>query len=1651
MPARGFLSYDQTQLGFGLSASGETIYFRNAAGTRVLDTVRFGAQQDGVSFGRVPDGAATFRPLASLTPGTTNSGPQPADIVINEIMYDPISLNDDDQYVELYNRGASNVDLGGWQFSAGISYGFPSNTVVQPGGYLVVARNTSRMLANYTNLNAGNLVGNFGGKLAHGGERLALAKPDLLVSTNSSGEVSTKTIYPVENEVTYGTGGRWGQWSHGGGSSLELINPLADNSFAPNWADSDETHKAPWTPISATGTIDNGDVAADELQVLQQGAGECLVDNLQVIDSSGSNRIANSSFESGAGGWTAEGTESQSVLDTSEGYNSSQCFHVVAVDRGDNEVNRVRTPLTTALASGTANVTIRGAVRWLKGQPEMLLRLRGGWLQCMGEMTLPPNPGTPGLPNSRYISNPPPAIVNVRHSPVLPAASQPIVVTAHVSDASGILSFVLKYRIDPSATYATVAMTDDGTGNDAVAGDGTYTGTIPGQASGALVAFYLQATNHLTPPTTATFPNNAPTRECLVRVGEVQPVGNFPVYRIWMTQATYNTWINRSPVNNTPLDITFALGDGRVIYNTLGLYAGSPYISPSYNNPEGNPCGYALTFPADDLFLGEGDLVLDWSGGHGGEPTGIQEQMGYWIADRLNLPYSHRYTIRLHVNGVTDDTRHTAFEAVMQPTGSFLEEWSPNASDGEFFKIERGYEFNDSGSLVGDPEPRLQNFTTIGGAKKQEKYQYNFMYRSADRVSNYTNIFAWVDALNANAPEPYTSATLGLMDIEECMGIFATEHIIVNFDAYGHEIGKNMYAYQPENGKWQIYMFDLDWLMLNAPHYKSSYAASTAPLFNADDPTITRMYAFPPFVRAYWRTIQNAVNGPLLASNCNPVLQAKSKSLFDNGMAWSDGQTLVGPGIVETWFSQRLTALQAQLATVSAPFAVSPFVTMSNDVAYVSGTAPVGVGTVWINGAAWPIQWTTVTNWTLAVPLHAGTNQFSITAVDAHGQPIAGDSGNASVTYNAIVPAPVGQVVINEIMYDPQMPDAAFIELYNNSSNTTFDLSGWQAPALSYTFANGASIGPNAFLVLAGNLDAYAGAYSATNIVFDVFSGALQPGQLLTLTQPSGASNSVVAAVQFDRVAPWPTNAAGTGYSLQLIDPRQDNWRVGNWASAHATPARVNTLASSLTPFPPLWINEVEPNNLTGITNSAGQRAPWIELYNPSTNTVSLNGLYLSDNYTSLDQWPFLTGAVIRPGQYLVIFADGRTNLSTTNELHAGFTLPSVTGSLALSRLDSGYYQVLDYLNYTNMLPDFSYGSFPDGQSFARQVFAHATPGGTNDGSSAPPPSFVPYLTAGSVYVQDFDALPDPGASSVDSGNPVTIDVITYSLANPYDFAFPASASGNNGGLGLPALAGWYGLADPTTSVGVRFGASDGDQTTGGQISFGPENGANRSLGLLATSTTGYTAFGLRLINGTGQALNYINLQFTAEVWRQSNLAKTVECYYFVDPSGTNSFSTSATAFLPDLNVNFPTVAADIGGDPVDGTATNNQAVLAVVNQPIASWPSDAALWLAWEMVSSAGKSQGLAIDNLSFSATAQASLSTVSMTAQATGADVVLNWPGLIGQMYQVQYKTNLTDTAWLPLNAPTQGMGAGLSVTNNLGAAPQRFYRLAILPPGS
>src|SRR5208283_851339 len=124
--------------------------------------------------------------------------------------------------------------------------------------------------SKYPNLNTANTLGNYTGKLSHKGERLALAAPQPLTVTTTGG-VATNTILVVEDEVTYGVGGRWGQWAHGGGSSLELINPNSNHRLGCNWADSDETQKSSWTNLTFTGLLGNGANYGSSIDLVQVG------------------------------------------------------------------------------------------------------------------------------------------------------------------------------------------------------------------------------------------------------------------------------------------------------------------------------------------------------------------------------------------------------------------------------------------------------------------------------------------------------------------------------------------------------------------------------------------------------------------------------------------------------------------------------------------------------------------------------------------------------------------------------------------------------------------------------------------------------------------------------------------------------------------------------------------------------------------------------------------------------------------------------------------------------------------------------------------------------------------------------------------------------------------------------------------------------------------------------------------------------------------------------------------------------------------------------------------------------------------------------------------------------------------------------------
>jgi hypothetical protein len=99
-------------------------------------------------------------------------------------------------------------------------------------------------------------------------------------------------------------------------------------------------------------------------------------------------------------------------------------------------------------------------------------------------------------------------------------------------------------------------------------------------------------------------------------------------------------------------------------------------------------------------------------------------------------------------------------------------------------------------------------------------------------------------------------------------------------------------------------------------------------------------------------------------------------------------------------------------------------------------------------------------------------------------------------------------------------------------------------------------------------------------------------------------------------------------------------------------------------------------------------------------------------------------------------------------------------------------------------------------------------------------------------------------------------------------------------------------------------------------------------------------------------------------------------------------------------------------------------------------------------MTDATGKAQGLAIDNLSFSATGSATPPQVPLNFTVGATNLTLSWTGQSGQTYQVEYKDDLAAGTWLPLGNAVVGTGAPLTFNADLKVSSQRYFRLRMTP---
>ena len=147
-------------------------------------------------------------------------------VVFNEIMYHPAG-DETQEWIELHNQMAIDMDISNWAISSGVQYTFPNNTVIPAGSYLVVAADPVALEAS-TGLQG--VLGPFeAGILSNSSDTVTLI--------NNSNRVM--------DQIDYSDSGDWPVGPDGSGASLSKIDPATASDEAANWRASSEIGGTP--------------------------------------------------------------------------------------------------------------------------------------------------------------------------------------------------------------------------------------------------------------------------------------------------------------------------------------------------------------------------------------------------------------------------------------------------------------------------------------------------------------------------------------------------------------------------------------------------------------------------------------------------------------------------------------------------------------------------------------------------------------------------------------------------------------------------------------------------------------------------------------------------------------------------------------------------------------------------------------------------------------------------------------------------------------------------------------------------------------------------------------------------------------------------------------------------------------------------------------------------------------------------------------------------------------------------------------------------------------------------------------------------------------------------------------------------------------
>ena len=130
-------------------------------------------------------------------------------------------------------------------------------------------------------------------------------------------------------------------------------------------------------------------------------------------------------------------------------------------------------------------------------------------------------------------------------------------------------------------------------------------------------------------------------------------------------------------------------------------------------------------------------------------------------------------------------------------------------------------------------------------------------------------------------------------------------------------------------------------------------------------------------------------------------------------------------------------------------------------------------------------------------------------------------------------------------------------------------------------------------------------------------------------------------------------------------------------------------------------INELMADNTKTVANTNGNFDDWIELYNKTSESISLAGAYMSDDKTVPTKWRFPATTTIAANSYLIVWADGDSLNIGEARPHTNFKF-SASGEAAVLYNSSG--AVIDSVTFPIQGKDTSWARFPNGTGAFRRL-----------------------------------------------------------------------------------------------------------------------------------------------------------------------------------------------------------------------------------------------------------------------------------------------------------------------------------------------------------